>query len=299
MYYNFTVSVPSVQGKIIRKKKGGATYILFQYGQTYNKEKQNAVPNRTIIGKVDLSNENAGQYYPDFVFCHPLFSDGMRISSDSKISRFLNSVTKDQIIGFLNDWNKKRDHKQRIYISYDSSNKNCQAGDIDLVEYGKARDDKGLPFFNIVIVYDKTNRVPLFYEEYPGPITDVSLFVHMVDKVSEYGYKKVGFILDRGYFSKENIRYMESGNYAFIIMVKGQKELVSSLVAENRNSFETDRECRICSYSVYGKTVRARLYGDDSSDRWFHMQEIASLFQSKLRQERCARLLRRTKGCNP
>ena len=55
----------------------------------------------------------------------------------------------------------------------------------------------------------------------------------MVDKVTEYGYKKVGFILDRGYFSKDNIRYMEEGGYAFVIMVKGRKALVSSLVEEN------------------------------------------------------------------
>ena len=77
----------------------------------------------------------------------------MRIYSDSKVSRFLNSFTKDQTIGFLNDWNKKRDHKQRIYISYDSTNKNCQAGDIDLVEYGKAKDDKGVPVFNLAVTY--------------------------------------------------------------------------------------------------------------------------------------------------
>ena len=33
-------------------------------------------------------------------------------------------------------------HKNRIYISYDSTNKNCQAGDIDLAEFGHAKDDK-------------------------------------------------------------------------------------------------------------------------------------------------------------
>ena len=80
-------------------------------------------------------------------------------------------------IGFLDDWNKRRDHKQRIYISYDSSNKNCNAGDIELIEYGKAKDDKGIPIFNLALAFDKTNRVPLFYEEYPGSITDVSQFV--------------------------------------------------------------------------------------------------------------------------
>ena len=349
MYYDFIVPVPEVQGKIYRKPKGDAVYILFQYGQKYNKEKKYSVPQRTIIGKLhDADNtmmhpnekyeeyfpnnampeelpeayrscalrigtyaviqkviseyklkemlfkrfgndtglfldlvaylivdeENAGQYYPDFAFCHPLFSDEMRIYSDSKVSRFLNSVTKDQTIGFLDDWNKKRDHKQRIYISYDSSNKNCQAGDIDLIEYGKAKDDKGLAIFNLAIAFDKTNRVPLFYEDYPGSITDVSQFVHTVDKVTEYGYKNAGFILDRGYFSKDNIRYMESEGYAFVIMVKGCKELVSSLVLKHRNTFETSREYSIRSYRVYGKTIKSKLYEDDSKTRFFRKRKV-------------------------
>ena len=346
MYYDFTVPVPKVQGKIIRKPKGDTVYVLFQYGQKYNKEKKYSVPQRTIIGKIDSSDdtvmypnekfeeyfpnntmpeelpeayrscalrigsyavirkviseyklkemlfkrfgddtgllldlavymivdeENAGQYYPDFAFCHPLFSEGMRIFSDSKVSRFLNSVTKDQTIGFLDDWNKNRDHNQRIYISYDSSNKNCQAGDIDLIEYGKAKDDKGVPIFNLAIAFDKTNRVPLFYEDYPGSITDVSQFTCTIDKVTEYGYKNAGFILDRGYFSKDNIRYMESEGYAFIIMVKGCKELVSSLVLDHRNTFETNREHSIRSYRVYGKTVKSKLYEDDTQERFFHI----------------------------
>lgn len=310
MYYNYAVKIPLIRGKIITKKKGDATYVLYQYGQQYNAEKKYAIPQRTIIGKLHaeephmmypnekfqdyfpevnlpdelpeayrscclkigsyavmqkvlqeyqlteqlakwfpqdcgllldimayliVDEENAGQYYPDFAYNHPLFSDNMRIFSDSKVCRFLKSVTQEQIIGFLNDWNKKRDHKQCIYISYDSTNKNCHAGDIDIIEYGKAKDDKGLPVFNLALAFDKTNRVPLFYEQYPGSITDVSQFEYMVDKVKEYRYKSVGFILDRGYFSKANIRYMDKNGYSFIIMVKGCKKLVSVLVAQHRN----------------------------------------------------------------
>lgn len=67
----------------------------------------------------------------------------------------------------------------------------------------------------------------------------------MVDKVKEYGYKNIGFILDRGYFSEDNIRYMEENGYAFIIMIKGRKKLVASLVEENRNTFETVRSCAV------------------------------------------------------
>lgn len=218
-----------------------------------------------------IDQDNAGQYYPDFAFCHPLFSDRMKLYRDSAVSRLLSSIGRDQIIGFLDDWNAGRDKKQRIYVSYDYTNKNCQAGDIDLVEFGKAKDDKGVPVFNVSVAFDKSNRVPLFYEEYPGSITDVSQFRCMVDKAVEYDYKKIGFILDRGYFSKENIHYMDANHYSFIIMAKGCKSLVAAIVDSVRNTFETDRKCAIRAYKVYGMTITSGLYEDDTDNRYFHI----------------------------
>ena len=346
MYLNTTVKIPEMKGKIISKKKGGTTYILYQYSSQYHPDKKYAVPLRTIVGKVSPSDtsrmfpnekfqvyfpdaeipeelpfayrscclkigscviiqkvldeyklvpmlkkrfgddtglmldlvsylivdeENAGQYYPDFAFTHPLLTDRMTIYSDSRVSRLLKSITKDQCNGFLDDWNRNRDHRSRIYISYDSTNKNCDAGDIDIVEFGKAKDDKGLPVFNLSIAMDKSNRVPLFYEEYPGSVTDVSQFTFMVDKVMEYNYKKIGFILDRGYFSKENIQYIDENGYTFIIMCKGCKSLVSSLVLEKQGTFETKREAAIRAYKVYGTTATAKLYEDDTEERYFHI----------------------------
>lgn len=154
MYLNTTVKIPVMKGKIITKKKGGATYILYQYGSEYNQDKKYAVPQRTIVGKMSsedptlmfpnerfqiyfpdaeipeelpfayrscclkigsciiiqkvideyklrpmltkrfgddtglildlvaylvVEEENAGQYYPDFAFTHPLFSEKMKI----------------------------------------------------------------------------------------------------------------------------------------------------------------------------------------------------------------------------
>ena len=131
------------------------------------------------------------------------------------------------------------------------------------------------PIFDAIwgslLVFDKTNRIPLLYEEYPGSINDVSQFVYRVDKVKEYEYENIGFILDRGYLCKENIQYMEANGYAFIMMMKGRKALVSSLVDQNRNTFETVRSCAIRSYRVYGKTVKAKLYEDDTKERYIHI----------------------------
>lgn len=346
MYYDFTLKTPDIKGKIIIKKKGNVSYVLYEYDREYKPDKKYTIPKRSIIGKLldtdpslmypnehyqeyfpdvilpeerpeayrscclkigsyiiidkildeyklkdmlkkhlgndyglfmDLmaylivDEENAGQYYPDFAYNHPLFSDKMKIFSDAKVSRLFSSMTRDQSIGFLDSWNKKRDRKQRIYISYDSTNKNCQAGDIDILEFGKAKVNTGTPIFNLAVAYDCNNRVPLLYEEYPGSINDISQFRFMVDKVEEYGYKNVGFILDRGYFGKENIQYMQEKHYEFVIMVKGCRPLVSSLIERKRGSFETKRNCSIRPYRVYGTTTREKLYPEDKEEQYFHI----------------------------
>ena len=218
-----------------------------------------------------VNENNAGQYYPDYAFCHPLFTKGMKILSDSTVSRFFKGITQEQIIGILNDWNKNQDHKQCIYISYDSSNKNCQAGDIDIAEFGKAKDDKNLPIINLALAFDRNNKVPLFYEQYPGSINDVSQFKYLVSKIVEYKYKDIGFILDRGYFSRDNIKCMDDNGYKFIIMTKGCKSLVSALIMKMKGSFETERTCSIKGYRVYGTTLQHKLYDNDPKDRWFHI----------------------------
>ena len=56
MYFNTTVKIPELKGKIISKKKGNTTYILYQYGSEYKPEKQYAVPLRAIVGKVSPSD---------------------------------------------------------------------------------------------------------------------------------------------------------------------------------------------------------------------------------------------------
>lgn len=218
-----------------------------------------------------VTEGNAAQYYPSYAYDHPLLTEKMHIYSDSKISEFLVATPDDARIGFLNDWNENRDHREKIYISYDSTNKNCQSGDIELVEFGHPKDDKGLPVFNYSIAYNTDNREPLFYEQYPGSVVDISQLQFMLEKTMGYGYKKVGFILDRGYFSKENIRYMDSCGYDFVIMVKGMKSFVSELILENRGKFENIRAYGIRQYKTFGMTVKRQLFASDETERYFHI----------------------------
>ena len=352
MYLDFLVKVPTVKGKITRRKKSNVVYIEYEYDRVYDPSRKYTFPKRVTIGKLSdtdpefmkpnqnflkyfpdaelpesknrtsrssclrvgayfvlrkiieecslndilgkyfgsrdiglfldlavysiIAENNAAQYYPDYTYNHPLFTEKMRQYSDSTVSDFLNSVTDDQSTGFLNTWNESRNYREKIYISYDSTNKNCQAGDIEMVEFGHPKVDVGEPVFNYAVAYDTHNQEPLFYEKYPGSLNDISQLQFMLDKASGYGYKKIGFILDRGYFSCENIQYMDKCGYSFVIMVKGMSALVNELILENKGTFENKRINNIYEYGVYGKTIRHKLYASDKKERYFHLYHSIS-----------------------
>lgn len=218
-----------------------------------------------------ISEDNAALHYPDYAYNHPVFAEGMKRYSDTKVSAFFKSITFEQITGFLGTWNKGRDRKERIYVSYDATNKNCQGGEISVAEYGHAKDDCSEPIFNYAIAYDQDNCEPLFYEEYSGSVVDVSQLQFMVSKAVGYGYRNIGFVLDRGYFSKANIQLMDSLKLPYVMVVKGMHSLVYEIVGKMRGKFEHDRKCFVSEYRAYGRTVKRKLYAEDEGEKYFHV----------------------------
>lgn len=247
------------------------------------------------------TSDNASQHYPDYAYNHPLFTEENKIYSDSTISRFIHEMSTEDSVKFQNEWNRNRNHSEKIYISYDSTNKHCEAGDIEFVEIGHFKDGSQLPIVNISMAYDTSNREPLFYEEYPGSIVDVSQLQFMLEKATDYGYQNAAFILDRGYFSKPNIRYMDSHGYEFVIMLKGMKSLVKEMVIQVKGTFEEKRSSYISRYQVYGTSLTRYLFASDEKDRYIHIfynsEKAASEkdhIQSKI--DGMAKLLKKMEG---
>ena len=235
------------------------------------------IPGRDVGLFLDLAaysiieEDNRAQHYPSYAFSHPLFTDGMRIYSDSKICDFLQSMGEETGADFLNDWNESRDHREKIYASYDSTSKKNSSEGLRIVETGHSKDGDEADIFNYSVAFDTRNREPLFYEVYPGSINDMSQLQCMVDKAKGYGYRNMGFILDRGYFSKDNINYLEDNGYSFVMMLKGKADLVREWILENKGSFETNRANNIPAYRTYGKTIRKKLFATDKEKRYVHL----------------------------
>lgn len=72
---------------------------------------------------------------------------------------FLRSIKESQRQDFPDQWNADRCKRERIYISYDLTNKNSQAGDTDIAEFGAAKVDAGLPIYGAM--WDGNKDLPL------------------------------------------------------------------------------------------------------------------------------------------
>lgn len=86
-----------------------------------------------------------------------------------------------------------------------------------------------------------------------------------------YGYRNVGFVLDRGYFSRGNLNYLDENGMPFVIMAKGNANFINGFVKEVQGTFEDDRKKRIGKYKVYGTTLRRNLFPTDDKNRYIHV----------------------------
>lgn len=210
-----------------------------------------------IASYMVMSENNKMQYFEYYGYDHSLFSK--EVFSDSTISNLMQELKVKDIDVFIQAWVKS--HIQNtVYIAYDSTNMNCEAGDIELVEYGHAKDREDLPQVNLSLAYDQTNQVPLFYELYPGSLIDNTECEKMVERAKRYGCEDVGFILDRGYFSRKNIRHFEENNYDYIVMTKGNALFIQKVVEEYGAVVKNGYSGYLSTHKIYGTTVQKDLF---------------------------------------
>ncbi len=221
-----------------------------------------------LVSYLLIEGNSSLQHYPYFAFNHNIIGD---IHSDSYISDFLKSFTDKEKEIFLSAWNNLYTKEDMLYINYDSTNMNISSKGIELAEYGHAKKDEGLPQVNISYASSLKDSTPLFYDIYPGSIIDNTEIKDSVNKLTTYGYKNIGFILDRGYYSKTNIDYLRDKEYSFILMIKDNSTFLKAFKTEMKNSMKTDYSSFIENHQVYGITIKGKLYKNDKKTVYVHL----------------------------
>ncbi len=210
-----------------------------------------------------MTENNTMHYFEDYGYDHSLFSKDN--FTDNTIGKLLEGLKLKDIDLFIRAWVKIHSQKE-IYVSYDSTNMNSVAGNLELVEYGHAKDDENLPQINVSLGYSQTDNTPLFYSVYPGSIIDNTECTKMIERANYYGCTSVGFILDRGYFSLKNIRYFEENGYDYVLMTKGNAGFVKEAVLEYGALLKNGYTNYIDEHELYGITIEKDLFKTEKKE---------------------------------
>ena len=243
-----------------------------------------------FVSYMVVNEDNAAIHFNGYAYEHALFESGRGVS-DETLGRLFGKIDESRINTFMKKWNEHiiQEHDKtdngKVYISVDGTNTSSQAGEIELVEYGASKVDDGNPIINMMLAVDMASSLPILYDMYNGSINDMSECTFMLTQIIGMNYKAFGVVLDRGFFSKENISYFDRHNLDFIIMAKGWKRFVRSAVLKVVSTFENREKTYIPRYGVYGTTTKCELFGAERYLHIFYKPETVAWEQNALREK--------------
>ena len=86
-------------------------------------------------------------------------------------------------------------------------------------KHGKNKESDHLPQKNLLLLYGWKSGLPFYYRRLSGNIPDVKTVNTLVRELDALGYGKVKFVMDRGFYSKDNIDRLYQHHYKFIVAV--------------------------------------------------------------------------------
>ena len=187
----------------------------------------------------------------------------------SRISRLLASLDGKRRLEFFNDWMKKKHTGE--FLAYDVTSVSSYSKGIESLEWGYNRDKEKLPQLNLGMYYGENSLLPLYYRIYPGSIPDKAHLRYMAEDTGVLSSKKTKFVMDRGFYSADNLRYLTEKNCRFVIALPGSLKYVAELIEKKRAELINRSEYKLGAELPYGKAydvtelgfrMRVHLYYD-------------------------------------
>ena len=197
----------------------GATYLLDQIGEVtgLTADLKTCFPNTykqilSIAYYLVLEDQNPLFRFKKWaaIHRHPFGKD---IPSQRSTELF-QSVTEEAKMHFFRLQGKRRAEKE--YWAYDSTSISSRSETLRQVKYGKNKDDDQLPQINLALVFGEESKLPFYYRKLAGNVPDVKTIQELLRELDVLGYEKIKLVMDRGYYSAENINALFKKHLKFL-----------------------------------------------------------------------------------
>jgi len=154
------------------------------------------------------------------------------------LSRFVSKLgEKEEEQGrFFTKWVER--HKEASALVFDITSISSHSRYNEWLEWGYNRDGESLPQINLGAIMAQDLGLPLAYRFCPGSIPDVSTLKNTIVFAKDIGLKKVGFVLDRGFYSASNISDLVKEKLDFTMPLPFSTKEAKRIIGETNASLE-------------------------------------------------------------
>lgn len=177
---------------------------------------------------------------------------GNNITSQ-RSSELFASITEENKQHFFILQGKRR--LEQEFWAYDTTTLSSYSETLKQVQYGHNKEHDRLPQLNLALVFGQESNLPFYYRKLAGNIPDVKTVRHLLEELNILGYSKVKLVMDRGFFSENNINCMFQNRVKFLISTKMSLIYIRNELDAIYDSFRTFEHYNE-SYALYCRTVR-------------------------------------------
>ncbi len=177
-------------------------------------------------------------YYLYPYWCQESFVSSKNCLNSPDISNFLLSIGLDEqrVERFFMEWIGVHRESSRVFM-FDITSISSYGVENEFLERGYNRDGESLDQVNLGVLSQSkeglgkgSSSLPLGYRLYPGSITDVVSLRSVLQLAKEYDLDLKCFVLDKGFYSQENIKDLNREASSYIVPMSFSTSLSHALL---------------------------------------------------------------------
>jgi len=183
-----------------------------------------------------------------------------------RISEAFASITPSLVESFLSRWASRGAAAARGgNYCFDLTSVSTSNESNPFVEWGYNRDKEKMPQINIAVLTGMALRLPTAYMLLPGSVSDITCVDELAGRAAAYGLSGIRMVLDRGFYSEENVDDMAATGRKFMVPVPSNVKEAQALIDACRGDIESDLNFVEVQEdgraAVYGMTVLGKTPG--------------------------------------
>lgn len=162
--------------------------------------------------------------------------------------------------------------KRRVeheYWAYDTTSITSFSKCLSQVRYGVNKEHDRLPQINLALLFGEISNLPFYYRKLAGNIPDVKTLKPLLADMDFLGFSKVKLVMDRGFYSQDNINALYTNHLKFLVAAKISLSFVKQELDQIRvtmrswEHYHQGYDLFACSRPINWKYTHRRPYKGD------------------------------------